>query len=44
MGSEHEEWMSLVEELMIHYVDKTDGAFVEKKESTIVFDYTEADS
>jgi trehalose-6-phosphatase len=36
--------MQLVEELMSHYLDKTDGAFIDKKESTIVFDYTDADS
>ena len=36
--------MSIVEELMSHYVDKTDGAFIEKKESTIVFDFEDVDS
>lgn len=38
------EWMQLVEDLMNHYVDKTDGSFMERKESTIVFDFTDADS
>lgn len=40
----HMEWMQHVEDLMNHYVDKTDGAFMERKESTIVFDFTDADS
>ena len=35
--------MQIVEEVMNHYLDKLDGAFIEKKESTIVFDYTDAD-
>lgn len=30
--------------MMNHYLDKTDGAQIEKKESTIVFDFTDADS
>lgn len=28
---------------MNDYVDKTDGSFMDKKESTIVFDFTDAD-
>jgi len=35
--------MQIVEELIDHYVDKTDGSFMEKKESSIVFDFTDAD-
>jgi trehalose-6-phosphatase len=29
--------------MMNHYVDKTDGASIERKESSIVFHYGEAD-
>ena len=37
------EWMEIVEELMAHYVDKTDGACIEKKECSIVFDFADTD-
>lgn len=36
--------MGIVEELMTHYVDKTDGSSIEKKESSIAFDFTYADN
>jgi trehalose-6-phosphatase len=36
--------MSTIEELMNHYLEKTDGAFIEKKESTIVFDFADAEN
>ena len=29
---------------MNHYVDKTDGSYIEKKESTIVFDFADAET
>ena len=35
--------MEIIKEMMNHYVDKTDGASIEKKESSIVFHYGEAD-
>lgn len=36
--------MSVVENLISMYVSKVDGAFMEKKESTIIFDFTDADN
>ena len=36
--------MDDIEILMNHYVDKTDGSFIEKKESTIVFDFSDAET
>ena len=35
--------MGIVEELMNQYVDKTDGAYIERKESTLVFDFSDSD-
>ncbi|CDW83346.1 trehalose-6-phosohate synthase [Stylonychia lemnae] len=43
LDSTHKEWMNLVEKLMDHYVDQTDGAFVERRDSSIVFDFSDAD-
>ena len=43
IDQQHDEWMSLVEQIMEHYADKTDGAFVVRKDSSIVFDFSDAD-
>ena len=36
--------MTIVEGIMNLYIDKTDGASIEKKESTIVFDFSNSDN
>jgi trehalose-6-phosphatase len=36
--------MQLVEDTMNHYVDKLDGAYIDKKETSIIFNFSETDS
>lgn len=36
--------MQLVEDTMNHYVDKLDGAYIDKKETSIIFNFAETDS
>ena len=38
-----QQWMTPVLEMMTHYVDKTDGACIERKEMSLVFDFSDAD-
>jgi len=35
--------MNVVERIMEHYVDQTDGAFIIRRESSITFDFSDAD-
>eukprot|EP00347_Sterkiella_histriomuscorum_P019072 403343064 len=43
LDQNHFYWMDLVEQLMNHYVDKTDGSYVIRNESSITFDFSDAD-
>jgi trehalose-6-phosphatase len=43
IGANQTKWMSNVHSLMEKYVENTDGARIEKKEMSIVFDFSDAE-